>query len=363
MRKVGKKAGFWGKCLMALLLAAILFGVCPVSSLTTKAAEKSGTVYVPMPGFTVEQWSAPKLMHVVKTYNVRELPSTSNVKMGKLQAGSYANVWGQTDTGWYFVEFGSTLGYVRCEAAVEVTDQKVIQAVRSQQAAKDGQTQAKSQTAVPAQPAGQAQAAVPAAPVGQAQTSSPASAAQTQAAQLAALQAAAQQNVQAAPVVFIGDSRMVGMKQHLIDAVGVCPVTVVAQNGARHEWLESTGIPLADTVIGKGTKVVINMGVNDLAHGKDYLELVNPWAAVWMARGAQIYYASVNPVYQNDYGLTEEKVLAFNNYMRAGLLPQITWIDSNSYLKQAGVRSNDGLHYQPMTNIVLYQYYMSMIGF
>ena len=331
MRKLGNVLK---KMWIMLALALCLCAVSPDLELMARAQETAvGTVFIQMPGFIVEQWSAPKLMSVTRSYNVRVLPDTSAQKLGQLQAGTYVNAWGQTDTGWYFVECAGTLGYVRYEAAVPVADLQAAAQAQAQAAAQAQQAAAQAQQA----------------------------AAQAQAAAVQAQNAAAVTQ-QTAAVVFIGDSRMVGMEKDLTEAVGHCPVTVVAQNGARHEWLESTGIPRADKVIGAGTKVLINLGVNDLSHVQDYLELVNPWAAVWIARGAQVYYASVNPVYANPHNMTEERVTVFNRELRAGLIPQITWIDSNTYLKQTGVKSNDGIHYLPVTNLVLYQYYMAMLG-
>ncbi|MBR2950153.1 MAG: SH3 domain-containing protein [Lachnospiraceae bacterium] len=329
---------------LALTLAFSLGMSVPTQTLAAPPAGASAQM-IQMPGYVLEQWSAPKLMLVAKNYNVRVQPNTSAQKLGQLQKDTFVNAWGQTDTGWYFVEFAGTVAYVRYEAAVPLE-------------LMDAQTQAAALAAYQQQ-TGQAAAvqAAQTAAAAQTQTAAPAVAKQTAAAAAAQVQPA-----QTAAVVFIGDSRMVGMERDLIEAVGHCPVTVVAQNGARHEWLESNGIPRADKVIGKGTKVLINMGVNDLGHVKDYLPLVNAFAAAWTARGAQVYYASVNPVFANPYNMTEERVTVFNRELRAGLIPQITWIDSNTYLKQTGIKCNDGIHYLPVTNLVLYQYYMAMMG-
>jgi len=166
----------------------------------------------------------------------------------------------------------------------------------------------------------------------------------------------------AAGIVFIGDSRMVTLKDAVERNLGSCAAAVVAKNGSRHEWLHDTGIPQADKIIGKGSRVVINMGVNDLSDADKYAKDVNYWAAVWSARGAQIYYASVNPVWANSYGMTEERVKLFNDRLKGQLIPQIIWLDSHDYLMGVGVHASDGVHYKDDTNLVLYQYYLSMIG-
>ena len=286
MKKRNKKMA---KILAAVLAAAL--GIC-VPETTLQAAETQTSVQIQMPGFVVEQFSAPRLMNVTKNAVVRTLPDNNAAKLTSVTAGNTVWGWGQTNTGWYFVQVGSQIGYVRYEAAAYATQDQIA--------------------AIQAQAATAAQQAA---------------AAQAQAAQQAQIAAA-----------------------------------VVAKNGSRHEWLHDTGIPQADKIIGKGSRVIINMGVNDLSDADKYAKDVNYWAAVWSARGAQIYYASVNPVWANSYGMTEERVKLFNDRLKGQLIPQIIWLDSHDYLMSVGVHASDGVHYKDDTNLVLYQYYLSMIG-
>lgn len=310
----------YGRVLAAGALAAVLAALQP--QMPVQAAENvSGAVYVQMPGFVVEQWGMPQLLTVDKLAYVRELPDKSLSGFGTITKGQTYNVWGQTDTGWYFIEFNGRLGYVRCEAGPLLSQAEAAALVQQQ---------------------AQAAALI------------------QQQAQIAA-QAAAAPAV-AAGIVFIGDSRMVTLKEAVEKNLGVCPAAVVAQSGSRYEWFHDSGIPQADRIIGKGSRVVINMGVNDLADADKYAKDVNYWAAVWSARGATVYYASVNPVYANSYGLTEERVGLFNSRLSSQLIPQVIWLDSNTYLKQTGVHATDGLHYKEDTNLVLFNYYMTMIG-
>lgn len=308
MKKRNKKTA---KILAVVLSAAL--GVC-VPETTLQAVETLTSVQIQMPGFVVEQFSAPKLMNVTKNAVVRTLPDNNAAKLTSVTAGNTVWGWGQTNTGWYFVQVGSQIGYVRYEAATYATQAQIA--------------------------AAQAQAA--------------------QQAQIAA--AAANQPSVAAGIVFIGDSRMVTLKDAVERNLGSCAAAVVAKNGSRHEWLHDTGIPQADKIIGKGSRVIINMGVNDLSDADKYAKDVNYWAAVWSARGAQIYYASVNPVWANSYGMTEERVKLFNDHLKGQLIPQIIWLDSHDYLMGVGVHASDGVHYKDDTNLVLYQYYLSMIG-
>ena len=298
--------------ILAVVLAAAL-GVC-VPEMTLQAAETLTSVQIQMPGFVVEQFSAPRLMNVTKNAVVRTLPDNNAAKLTSVTAGNTVWGWGQTNTGWYFVQVGSQIGYVRYEAATYATQDQIA--------------------AIQAQAAQQAQIAA----------------------------AAANQPSVVAGIVFIGDSRMVTLKDAVERNLGSCAAAVVAKNGSRHEWLHDTGIPQADKIIGKGSRVIINMGVNDLSDADKYAKDVNYWAAVWSARGAQIYYASVNPVWANSYGMTEERVKLFNDRLKGQLIPQIIWLDSHDYLMGVGVHASDGVHYKDDTNLVLFQYYLSMIG-
>lgn len=306
----------------AVFALAMAVSVAAGAKLSVKAAEAApAAVTIPMPGFVVEQWSTPGLLSVNTKAYVRELPDRSLSGFGTITKGQSVNVWGRTDTGWYFIEYNGRLGYVRQEAGT-LTDPVQAALLAQQQA----------QEAALAQ----------------------------QQAQIAA--AAAQQPAVAAGVVFIGDSRMVTLKEAVERNLGVCPAAVIAKNGSRYEWFHDTAIPQADQIIGNGSRVVINMGVNDLSDADKYAKDVNYWAAVWSARGAKIYYASVNPVWANSHNMTEERVGAFNARLQSQLIPQITWLDSHTYLLQSGVHSNDGIHYKDDTNMILFQYYMTMIG-
>ncbi len=316
----------WKRHAAAAFLTMLFLTVLPVP--LEARAEEAGllSAFVQMPGCVLEQWNRVRPMAVSRGAAVYAQPDRKTAVLGRVKAGQSVNAWGQTDTGWYFIVFGDGLGFVRYENAyfVDTAGMAAEQPAQAQQAA------------------------------------SAAAKAQQEQAQQEAQEA--EQPAAAAPVVFIGDSRMVTLKEAVERSLGVCPVAVVAENRSRYEWFHDTGIPRADKVIGKGSRVVINMGVNDLHDVDKYLADVNAWGAVWTARGASVYYASVNPVYANPYEITEEKVGRFNESLSSRLIPQIVWLDSNTWLKQCGVHSTDGLHYGDDTNLLLYQFYMTMIG-
>lgn len=366
------------------------FCLLPFAGMQARAAE-AGLIsaFVQKSGYVLEQWNRVRPMEVYKNAPVFIQPDRNTPKLGNVKKGQNVNAWGQTDTGWYFIEYGDKLGFVRYENAAFIPEETALAAaqtadpalaalteaqqealLQAQQAAmlqaqQEALLQAQQQAALQMQQAAALQAQQEALLQAQQQAALQAQqAALLQAQQQAALQAqqAAAQPTAAAPVVFIGDSRMVTLKESVEKNLGVCPVAVVAQSRSRYEWFHDSGIPQADRIIGKGSRVVINMGVNDLNHADKYASDVNAWGAVWTARGAVVYYASVNPVYANSHQLTEEAVERFNASLSAQLIPQIIWLDSNTWLKQHGVHATDGIHYKDDTNLNLYNYYMTMIG-
>lgn len=354
-RSMNMRRKMMGKLMIAAGAFAMAFLLLPAAVIPAKAeGTQPAAVTIQMPGFVVEQWSAPRTLTVRTKAYVRELPDKSLSGFGTITKGQLVNVWGRTDTGWYFIEYNGRLGYVRQEAG-ELADpaQAAMAQQEAAQAAALAQQEAARAAALAQQEAAQAAA------LAQQEAAQAAALAQQQA-QIAA--AAAQQPAVAAGVVFIGDSRMVTLKEAVERNLGVCPAAVIAKNGSRYEWFHDTAIPQADKIIGNGSRVVINMGVNDLSDADKYAKDVNYWAAVWSARGAQIYYASVNPVWENSYNMTEERVGLFNTRLKSQLIPQVIWLDSHTYLLQSGVHSNDGIHYQDDTNLILFNYYMTMTG-
>ena len=151
-----------------------------------------------------------------------------------------------------------------------------------------------------------------------------------------------------AGVVFVVDSRCVQMSA----AVGGGGSTWICENSKRYSWFETNAVPRLDDIVGKGTKVVICMGVNDPGNYKQYAALTNQRAAQWAARGATTYFVSVNPVWENPY-VTQEQVDTFNANM-PGLLNGVRWIDTASIIKQGGYKLVDGLHYDTNSYISIF---------
>ena len=152
--------------------------------------------------------------------------------------------------------------------------------------------------------------------------------------------------------IFVGDSRIVQMH----DAVGDTGVTFIGENSKGYDWFVSTAIPRIDNLTGKGTKIVINLGVNDPGNIEKYITEVNAQAAKWEAMGATVYYATVNPVWDNPY-TTREQVANFNNRLATGLIG-VDIIDSYTWLMTNGYKMVDGMHYDAATNVNIYNLFL-----
>nr|WP_297771229.1 SH3 domain-containing protein [uncultured Butyrivibrio sp.] len=281
----------------------------------------------------------PVTMYSQRALNVRSGPSTEYDIYGYLEYNTEVQVLGQYDkNGWYLIEFFDGQAFVSNRFLAEA--QVDLDALKAQQ-------EAEALAAIEAQKAAQ-QAAAQQAPAQQA--------AQTQTQPAQAVAPASSAPVAApAGVLFIGDSRCVQMKA-AVDGGGC---SWICENAKGYVWLNDTAIARADAIVGKGTKVVICLGVNDTGNIDNYANLVNAYAAVWAQRGAKTYFCSVNPVWENPYR-TEEQVKAFNSAM-PGKLAGITWLDTHSWLETNGYRLVDGLHYDGNTYINLFNYIIGQI--
>lgn len=157
-------------------------------------------------------------------------------------------------------------------------------------------------------------------------------------------------------VIFVGDSRTVGMQQ----AVGSNNDVWSCKNSMGLSWMQSSGIPAIDSQVTSGTAVVVLMGVNDLYQVNNYISYLNSLVVGINNRGATLYFVSVNPTSRSKDYLNED-IDSFNAKMRQGLSSHIRYIDTNSYLKANGFSSNDGLHYTNTTYKTIYSYIKSQL--
>ena len=272
------------------------------------------------------------IMYTTRSANVRKGPSKEYDKAGGLGANVKTTVVGRyEEKGWYMIEYKDEHAFISdallseneidLDALKTIEEAKALAAIQQQQAAQAAaaqQQQAQTQAPAPAPAQAPAQAA-PAAPV----------------------QASA-------GVLFIGDSRCVQMRE----AVGGGGCSWICENAKGYKWLSETAIGQADPIVGKGTKVVVCLGVNDTGNAGNYAALINQKAAEWAGRGARTYFVSVNPVWTNPW-VTEEQVTNFNASI-AGQLSGVRYIDTHSVLINNGYVSVDGLHYDTNTYVTIF---------
>ena len=291
-----------------------------------KAAQE--TTKPKLADYEITVFGETAVMYASSPVNVRKGPAVDFDRVGGLLRGQQVTVTGQADTGWYEISYGKEKAYVSGRYLQKEKPQEEPEGQQTEGASGAGQQEANGQAAGEAQPSAEQQG---------------------EQAQQAAVQ-------NAAGVIMVGDSRFVQMQQ----SVGENSCTWIAESGKGYNWFSDTAIARIDGCVGKGSKVLINLGVNDPGHLNDYLALVNAKAAEWAGKGAAVYYASVNPVWDNPY-VTEEQVEYFNSQMQAGLSPDVHWIDSHSYLNSVGYKLVDGLHFSTETNQNLYAYYMGCL--
>ena len=100
-----------------------------------------------------------------------------------------------------------------------------------------------------------------------------------------ATQESSPSNTNISNLIFVGDSRTVGMQS----AVGGND-TWSGKVSAGLDWMQSTGVPNIEGSIGNGSGVVILMGVNDLYRASSYLSYINEKANTWASSGAHTYF-------------------------------------------------------------------------
>ena len=258
--------------------------------------------------FQVTDFDPVKKMFAVNAVNVRKGPGTGYEAFSFLRAGQEVQVTGRADTGWFRIQLGEETGYVSHHYLSGTAAEPVEKPETEPEKQAPGQPE-KAPVAVQA-PAG---------------------------------------------VIMVGDSRCVQMQE----AVGGGGCSWICENSKEYTWFTEKAIPRFDEYVGKGTKVVINMGVNDPEHYSQYVETVNAKAAEWAQRGASTYFVSVNPVWENPY-TTQEQVDTFNANV-PGMLSGVKWIDTSGWLVQNGYKLKDGLHYDDDTYVNIFNLIMGSI--
>ncbi len=154
--------------------------------------------------------------------------------------------------------------------------------------------------------------------------------------------------------IFVGDSRYVAMSMYAEDED-----IFIAENGMAYSYLKSQ----LSTIKKRATKnsaVIIGLGVNDAKYcdPQDYIDTVNKLAK---DLPCTVCYMLVNPVDEekeraHGYSVTNKQINTFNNALKKGLSDDVIIIDTNSYLKKEGYKTEDGLHYDNATYKLIYDY-------
>lgn len=270
---------------------------------------------------------------------VTQQADKTSAALGILPVGTTVNVCGQTGSGksgMYQIVYGNAIGYITQTACQPVCVDVAMTAALAAQA------EAVKQQAALAQQAAVQQAAL----------------AQAQAEQKAPIPAGS------GNVIFVGDSRT-GQMANAVGGTAAWPGTAfVACFGGGVDWLSTAQAKKdVDQYVTPGSVIILNYGVNDLSRHNDYITTINRYAQDWISKGATVYFASVGPVGENEYGKRNWAVEYFNNQLnnrldaRIGRLNLYVFLAGSGYTTQA-----DGLHYDGATYAAMFRFLMQSIG-
>lgn len=291
---------------------------------------------------------------------VTQQADKTSAALGMLPAGTTVNVCGQTgsgENGMYQIVYGNAIGYITQAACQSISvDAAMTAALAAQaEAVKQQVAQAQAAAALAAQQAALAQ-----------QAAMQQAAVQQAAAQQAALAQAQAASIPAGSgnVIFVGDSRT-GQMANAVGGTAAWPGTAfVACFGGGVDWLSTAQAKKdVDQYVTPGSVIILNYGVNDLSRHNDYITTINRYAQDWISKGATVYFASVGPVGENEYGKRNWAVEYFNNQLnnrldaRIGRLNLYVFLTGSGYTTQA-----DGLHYDGATYAAMFRFLMQSIG-
>ncbi len=159
--------------------------------------------------------------------------------------------------------------------------------------------------------------------------------------------------------IFVGDSRYVAMSIY-----EETEDIFIAKNGMAYNYLVDQ-IPNIKRKATEDSVVIIGLGVNDAKYvdPEDYIETINELAE---ELPCPVCYMLVNPVDDkkiaaHGYSVRNSHINAFNRALKKGLSKDIVLIDTNSYLKSQGFKTEDGLHYDNDTYKLIYDYIKAMV--
>ena len=154
--------------------------------------------------------------------------------------------------------------------------------------------------------------------------------------------------------IFVGDSRYVGMEHLATDKdIFICEV------GEGYNFLVQHLDEVKSNILDENTVIIIGLGINDFRFSLDrYADTINTLAD---EVNCSVCYMLVNPVDEdiiqyNGYDIKNDEIDDFNENISQALDSSIQIIDTNSYLKNYGYGTEDGLHYDEETYYNIYEY-------
>ncbi len=176
-------------------------------------------------------------------------------------------------------------------------------------------------------------------------------------------------------IIFVGDSRTVGMAQVDKKCIQGNPSSVDCQGTDGNYWYAKVGVSFSflsggiskvNGLIANYDKVVIALGANDLgdpkateasakAAAQKYINSLKKSASSWIASGKKVYFSLVTPVDEtleakNGYYVKNSNIKIFNNAIKSGLAGTgIGVIDASGSVSANNY--SDGIHYKSYTNI------------
>ena len=159
-------------------------------------------------------------------------------------------------------------------------------------------------------------------------------------------------------LIFVGDSRTVGMGDAEADCDDSC--LYVGAVGEGYSWFADTGIAQMEDAMKKCPEapVILNLGVNDLDMIDHYVELYHSFQDNYPSHA--FYFMSVNPVTEKSAHVTNMEISVFNSRLREEFPQQ--YLDCNTYLMTQDFESADGVHYSGDTYRMIHDYVVRQLA-
>ena len=162
-------------------------------------------------------------------------------------------------------------------------------------------------------------------------------------------------------VIFVGDSRTVGMGWAEEETGDRC--VYIGESGEGLRWFEEEGYDEMADAIRKAPNlpVVFNLGVNDVPDEYAIGHYLEEYAEVEEAFPDTVfYYMSVNPVNEDmEEAVTDDMITSFNAQIKAAY-PD-TYIDTYTWMKKEGFETIDGIHYTQEQYRAIHDYALRQI--